>query len=459
MPLRERKEVQALLRHGENLTEGRAALLWSLLIDLVYLALAPVVFLCLLVVSRGFTRPKLRRGLCSKIWSTPLREGSGPSFWIHAVSVGEVLTALPLIEKLRQAYPDWDLRVSVSTFTGLEVAEKRLPGTTVFYFPLDFSPIVARFLRRHRPSVVILMELELWPNFLLGARRRGVPVLVANARITERSASRYRLGGALTRRFFNLVTSFGAQNAAYRDRFLAVGVDPSRVEVLGNLKHDKEPSPVAARGDATRQLLGWSPGDTLVLVAGSTHPGEERHFCAHHGELKSRYSQLRLVLAPRHTERLSAAELSRWGATEPLLRWSTIRQAVSEGRRAEAGSSILVVDTLGELELFYSLADVVFVGGSLVPRGGHNIFEAARLGKPVLFGPHFKNFQEEGDLLIQERAAISVSGVDGLKASLESLLDRPSERMALGTRAREVTQRLRGATDRHMKWIELYLSG
>lgn len=428
------------------------------LVDLLYLALAPFGLAYLLVASRGFTLPKFRRGLLSKFGRTPRREGSEPSFWVHAVSVGEVLTAQPLVEALRRAYPGWDVRVSVSTYTGFEVARKRLPDAVVFYFPADLSFVVRRFFRRHRPTCVILLELEVWPNFLLAAAREGVPVLVANGRVTERSARRYALAGPLARRFLNLVSSYGVQNETYRERFLRLGVEPGRVEVLGNLKHDREPAPAAARAPATRAALGWDFEGSAVLVAGSTHPGEEAAISALYERLASRHPNLRLVVAPRHVERLVSGEIERWGCARSFRRWSEFRDRLG-GLTGGLGESVLVVDTLGELELFYALGDVVFVGGSLVPHGGHNLFEAARLGKPVVFGPSYQNFQEEGDALIAEGAAVRVEDERGLEAALERLLSSREERERLGRAARAVTDRLKGATARHIAWIERRLRG
>jgi 3-deoxy-D-manno-octulosonic-acid transferase len=433
--------------------------LGQLLLDIIYLSLAPLV---LLVLSRGFARAKYRRGFREKLGSVPVREGDGPSFWVHAVSVGEVLTSLPLLGALRKRYPGWDVSLSVSTYTGLEVARKKLPETTVFYAPFDLSFAVSRVYRRRRPSMIVLVELELWPNLLLEARRRGVPVLVANGRITERSSRRYAAAGRLARSLFGLVQSFGAQGDEYRARFLRLGVDPRRVEVLGNLKHDRTPPPLVERAEDVRQRLGWEPAKTLVLVAGSTHPGEEEILCNLYREVRREEPRLRLVLALRHVERIaSLRELPDWGAGEALVRWSGLREAALAGAAEQASllspAGALVVDTVGELELFYALADVVFVGGSLIPHGGHNLFEAASLGRPLLFGSHFDNFREEGNLLLAEEAAVCVSDPSELRPALERLLADPGERRRLGERARSLTERLRGATGRHIEWIDRQL--
>jgi hypothetical protein len=209
----------------------------------------------------------------------------------------------------------------------METARARLPEGVAIWAPVELSWVLGKFFRRLRPAAVVLMELELWPNFLLTARRLGVPVLVANGRITERSARRYARLGPAARALFGCVDSYGAQSAACRDRFLRLGVEPARVELLGNLKHDQRPSPKAARAPETRAWLGWAPQATAVIVAGSTHPGEERALCALHARLSAHRPELRLVLAPRHVERLSDAEIESWAAARPIVRWSSIRDA------------------------------------------------------------------------------------------------------------------------------------
>ena len=442
-----------------------------LLVDAIYLLVSPFVLLYVLVASRCFSRPKFRRGLWQKLGCVPVRESRIASFWIHAVSVGEVLAAAPLIEALRHRYPDWNVDVSVSTYTGFEVARKHLTGVDLFYFPLDPSPVVARVFRRRRPTVVVLIELEVWPNFLVTARRRRVPVLVANGRITERSARRYGYGGGVTASLFQLVSSYGVQNEVYRDRFSALGVGPERLQILGNLKYDRRPSPRVESAHALRQRLGWPSGERLVWVGGSTHPGEERTLWSVYLDLKREFPSLQLVLVPRHVERLSPGELASWsppdaGAVE-MVRWSAINVAVEmDGSSAANGplgdlplgeGHVLIVDTVGELEVLYAMADVVFVGGSLIPHGGHNLLEAAWLGKPIAFGPHYTNFQEEAEILLAAGAARCVEDAGRLVETVRGWLQDVGERQRVGEKAREVAEGLGGATQRHMKWIEQQL--
>lgn len=430
----------------------RSALALSLLLDLFFLLASPILLLGLVVASRGFSRPKLTRGLLRKLGFSLPRAVSPGGIWIHAVSVGEVLTSLPLVRSLQASRAGLPIHISVSTYTGLDVAQKHLPGATIFYAPIDFSPVLRRFFRRLRPRALILMELELWPNLLLVARGLGVPVLVANGRITARSAGRYGKLGPLARALFRLPASYAAQNEVYRGRLLALGVPPARIEVLGNLKHDREPAPCASEGPRTREQLGWQGAGTFVWVASCTHPGEEELVLRVWRRLRSSCPGLRLVLAPRHIERLSPEEVRGWGAGE-LARWSRLASATSSGVETPS-PDILLVDTLGELDRFYSLADVVFVGGSLVPRGGHNVLEPARLGRAVLLGPHHENFRDEADVLLADRAALLVADEGVLQESVAGLLADADSRLRLGRAAEEVCGRLKGATRRHMRWLE-----
>jgi 3-deoxy-D-manno-octulosonic-acid transferase len=430
-------------------------LLESLLVDLVYLLASPVVFLVLLVLSRGFKLPKYRRGFLQKLGYVPIREGDDPSLWIHAVSVGEALTAEPLVEALAESFPRHDISISVSTSTGFEVARQRYPGRTVFYAPFDVSSCATRALHRRRPDAILLVELELWPNFLLTAQRLGVPVLVVNGRLTTRSSRRYALAGGLARWLFGLVTAYAVQNEEYAARFRRLGVPPERVAVLGNLKHSRRPRVSPQEAEALRSRLGWPASDGfVVLVAGSTHPGEERLLCEVYAALREQEPRLRLVIAPRHVERLARGESASWGAVRPLVRWSEWRYRGDEA----LGERILLVDTVGELERFYALADMVVVGGSFVPHGGHNVFEPAALGKPTCFGPHTQNFADEVRVLLEAGAAQRGANGGELRRCLERWLADPGERRRLGEMARTAVEELQGAARRHVEWLGRALS-
>ncbi len=419
--------------------------------DLFYLILAPIVFLVLLWVSRCFTRPKYRRGLLARIGGFPRRSGDRRCFWIHAVSVGEVLIAEPLVEALKKKYPDWDVAISVSTYTGREVALKRFADDLVFYYPLDLTPVVSVALERLRPTVVILLELELWPNFLLAAGRRDIPVLVANGRMTERSCRGYRRLGGLGRLLFRQVRAYTVQNDEYAARFRSVGLPAEMISTLGNLKYDRRPPASAERSEETRAHLGWSrETGAVILVAGCTHPGEELLLCRMLTRWKEIEPRLKLVLAPRHIERLAPEEIQRWESPFPVVPWSALE-------KNGLGEQILLIDTVGELERFYGAADLVVVGGSFVPHGGHNLLEPTRLGKATLFGPHHHNFKEEANYLLRHEAALCVSNAGELDAKLTELLRQPEECRKLGQKARAATLALQGVVERHLDWLERVL--
>ncbi|MCZ6794527.1 MAG: 3-deoxy-D-manno-octulosonic acid transferase [Planctomycetota bacterium] len=435
------------------LSRRATLLVGALLLDFLYLLVSPLVLVVLLIVSRGFTRPKVRRGFLRRLGFSPCRRGERPVVWIHAVSVGEVLVAEPLVRAFQKEHGDWDVVLSTSTYTGEDVARRRLPDLPVFYFPLDVTPCTSLALRRTRPVAVVLLELEVWPGFLLAARRRGVPVLVANGRLTERSARRYRWLGPFGRFLFRQVAAYSVQSDEYARRFRGLGARPESVEVLGNMKYDRSPPASAARPDETRALLGWSrQSGAVILVAGCTHPGEERMLSAMLSRLAERQPGLRLVLAPRHVERLVSGEVESWRCPSPVVCWSELRDR-DDGPH-DLGENILLVDTVGDLERFYAAADLVVVGGSFVPHGGHNLLEPTRLSRPTLFGPHHENFKEEARHLLEHGGAICVADAVELEKRLGDLLDDPEERRQLGERARRATDLLKGAVERHLEWLD-----
>ena len=425
--------------------------------DLLYLLFSPVVVIGWLILSRFMTRDKYLRGFFQKLGSVERREGESRSLWVHAVSVGEVLTAAPLVEALGSAFDGWDVSMSVSTPTGFDTARKRLPGTKVFYAPFDLSPLVARTFSRRRPDVLVLLELEVWPNFLLEAGRRGVPVLIANGRLSGGSSDRYSRTGFLGRWLFSMVDRVAAQNAAYADRFKELGVEPGRIEVLGNLKHDREVGVSAADAAELRAGLGWSEGE-LVMVGGCTHPGEESILLGILSRLQGEQPGLRLVLAPRHVERLAGETPAGWIPPDDTERSFTMWSGWQAGAGEALGDSVLVVDTVGDLERIYSIADLAVVGGSFVPHGGHNVLEPASLSRAVLFGPHTANFEDEVSLLLAGRGGILARDPEELEKALAELLGNAEEREKMGQRAGETFSGLSGAVERHVEWIERALS-
>ncbi|MBI3625830.1 MAG: 3-deoxy-D-manno-octulosonic acid transferase [Candidatus Rokubacteria bacterium] len=418
--------------------------LYTCLLLAVVLAYAPVFVLRRLLSERDAT------GLLQRLGYRSPRLPPEPRCWIHAVSVGEVMAALPLIDALRRRWPYLHPVVSTVTPTGAKVARERLgPEVTHFYFPLDFPGPVHRVLAGVRPRFFIAMETELWPNFLRALRARGVPAMIANGRISDRSFRRYRLVRPFMHRILDGITVFGMQSAEDARRIISLGAPPERVIVTGNLKTDVPPS--EAGGDALwRRLLGLT-GEELVWVAGSTHRGEEELLLEGFDGLKRRHPSLVLVIAPRHPERVPEVERLIRARGHASVR----RTALPRDRNRNA---IIVLDTVGELAQLYQLAEVVFVGGSLVPAGGHNMLEPALRRKPVVFGPHTTNFRDGTELLMKAGAARVVRDGRDLANILDQLLRDPGLRASMGEAAFEAVAGRQGALRHTLELIERFLS-
>jgi 3-deoxy-D-manno-octulosonic-acid transferase len=391
---------------------------------------------------RDMARARLGAGL-----PPPPRAGERRRVLIHGVSVGEVKAAQSLVRGLAAARPDLEVVISTTTHTGYAVATKLYPALRVVRFPLDLTPVVRRFLERIGPVCVVLVELEIWPNFLREANRLGVPVAVVNGRITGKSFGRYRLFRGLLPQF-NRITLFCVQDEEYAARFQDLVGDRDRLLVTGNVKADGVPVGAVEPGPELRRLLGPRPGQK-TLVAGSTHEPEEKllvEACAR------AVPGARLVLVPRHPERSAslARDLApRDVASRDPSSGGRAPQLLSRLRAGEAPdpSRPAIVDTMGELEAVYALADLVYVGGSLVHHGGQNVLEPAAQGKPVVHGPHVWNFAQEAALLERAGASRRLSGPADLGAALAELLgdDAARERMARAGIAAVAAQR--GATE------------
>ncbi|MBL8259150.1 MAG: lipid IV(A) 3-deoxy-D-manno-octulosonic acid transferase [Candidatus Competibacteraceae bacterium] len=424
--------------------DWRAPLLGGLYTGLLYLAL-PLALARL--HWRGRRDSDHRRRWRERLGFIPSLPPSG-CLWVHAVSVGEARAALPLIRALRARYPETPLLVTTTTLTGSRQVQAAL-GDRVrhVYAPYDLPGAARRFLRRARPRLAVIMETELWPNLLRRCAQTGIPVLVANARLSERSARGYARIGPLTRAMLRDVSLIAAQADADAERFRGLGAP--RVQVTGNLKYDLTlPATLPERGRTLRHaLLG---ANRPVWIAASTHAGEEEPILAAFASLRSRWPALLLLLVPRHPERFDGvAALCRERGFKLARR--------GEGRACEPNTAVFLGDTMGELLLFYAAADIAFVGGSLVPTGGHNVLEPASLGLPVLFGPHMFNFTEAGQRLLEAEAAWQVSDASDLAAAVERLLADPASGRAAGQRGRAVVERHRGALAASLAQIERLL--
>jgi 3-deoxy-D-manno-octulosonic-acid transferase len=406
---------------------------------LLYLALP---FASLLVLARGLREREYWRGWQQRFGFGPPRAGGG--LWVHAVSVGEVQAAAVLIEALRVRLPSHEITLSCATPTARARGRALLPDFDVRYAPYDLPGSVRRSLAALQPRMLIVMETELWPNLLHETQRRGVPILIASARVSARSARIYQRVPGLLRASLAGGVWVGAQTEADAQRFVALGVRPSHLAVVGNIKFDRTVPP--GQPERGAQLRARYASGRAVWVAGSTHAGEEQIVLEAHRRLLERQPRALLILAPRHPQRFDAAAAS--VAAQGL---ACIR------RSAEAPAddyAVLLLDTLGELADFYAAADVAFVGGSLVPIGGHNLLEPAALGVPVLSGPEQFNSPELARALSERGALTIVHDAAELAAALTRLLADPPARAQQGAAGRAAIDANRGALERLLVLID-----
>jgi len=402
-------------------------------------------------------------------WGFPqeLRLGSGQgrnegTIWIHAVSVGEVLAAYPLAKQLKERHRDSRLVVSTTTATGQKLARERMQfADAIFYFPLDWRGPVRRAIKMVRPATVIIVETEIWPNFLRECRRAGVPVIFVNGRLSEKSFRGFRraivfscgvLRGFL-KRILNDAALFLMQSEQDASRLLDLGAEPKRVIVAGNLKYDL--------GDpAESPLSEWLAGELArnhrqpVLVAGSVMANEEIHVLRAFAEVEREFPRALLILAPRKPDRFDeAARIIGESRREPVRR-SNLKLNGTGSTELSAPGSVLLLDSMGELASLYRFADVVFVGGSLVPSGGHNILEPAAFSKVPVYGPSMDNFREMAAKFLHAGAAVQVNTPEALGAAWIALLKEDIRAMRMGAAARDLVDRNRGATARVLASIE-----
>ncbi|MSO30952.1 MAG: 3-deoxy-D-manno-octulosonic acid transferase [Acidobacteria bacterium] len=371
------------------------------------------------------------------------------SIWVHAVSVGEVLAARPLISELRRRYPRLRLFLSTTTRAGQQLARRSVTDVDdVLYFPFDWTFSVRRTLDHVKPRLFVMIETEIWPNLLRECRRRGVHTVLVNGRISYRSFPRYLLIRPFFRRVLADVDRFCVQSDEAARRLARLGADPARITVTGSLKFDAlDVIPTPGRGRERVLRFFRMSSNRPVLVAGSTLKGEEQAMIRAFNRLRTSGSNALLVLAPRHPERF--ADVERLCRQEGL---STIRRtelAIDAEPRADA----VVLDTIGELAEVYQLAMVVFVGGSLVRAGGHNILEPAVFGKPIVFGPHMENFAEIAEAFLANDAAVQLRSERELDAAIVSLMGDPVRRARLGAAARALVDANRGAKDKTLTVI------
>jgi 3-deoxy-D-manno-octulosonic-acid transferase len=396
---------------------------------------------------RMATTHKYREGMLERLGRVPAALAAlgreRPLIWLHAVSVGEVLAASRLVGELDRAFPGHCLVISTTTRTGQALARERFGAERVFYCPLDLPWAVRAYLKALQPKLLILAETEFWPNLLSGCFRRQIPVAVVNARISDRSWPRYRLLRRLWQPFLSKLGRVLAQSETDAERLKAIGCRTERVSVAGNLKFDVR----AAQEAEAARLLRIKANDLRLIVAGSTLEGEEAALVEIWPRLLEADPQLAMVLAPRHPERFGAvaALLARSGV-------SWVRRSDWQGKPAERiepvrPGQIVLLDTIGELASVYSLAAVAFVGGSVIPAGGHNPLEPAQFGVPIVMGPHYANFRAITDDL-REHNAVRIATREELADTLIDLLRDSAAAQAMGERAKQVFNQQAGATAR-----------
>jgi 3-deoxy-D-manno-octulosonic-acid transferase len=386
---------------------------------------------------------KYRKGLTERMGRLPSRlqlpGEQEPVIWVHAVSVGEVLAVAGLVEELRHRFPQHRVFVSTTTDTGQALARQRFGEANVLYFPMDFAFAIRPYLRALRPQMVVIAETEFWPNFMRLAHTSGARIAVVNARISDRSWPSYRRFRGLLCRLLANVDLFLAQTPEDAARLRDIGANPERVRVAGNLKFDiPAPAPPAIVESMRKSFAATGAGP--VLVCGSTVEGEEPLLLKAFENLRVQHPRAVMILAPRHPER--------FGAVAALLEQMSIRfwrRSLWNGEPLTSG--VFLVDTIGELAALYELADVAFVGGSLVPHGGHNIIEPALHGAAIVVGNHTENFRDIVSLF-QSRGAVRIVGPAELPLVLLELLANDTERRALGQRAAETMRSQIGATAR-----------
>ena len=418
-------------------------LLYSLLLFLALLVSIPVYFVKLKLFRKEglFIRERLGARL-------PVRESDKPFLWIHAVSVGEVLSLQNLVKEVRRKHPDWEIGFSTLTNMGQRVAQEKIRGVDhIFFIPFDFPWTVGRAFRALRPRLLILAESEFWPGLLKEARRYSCRVLLVNGRISARSFKRFWRFRRMANGVFKNIDRFLVQTAQDKDRLEKIGVPSSRLEISGNLKCEVH-LPELGEKDLLRlkKELGI-PDSKMVVVAGSIHKGEEDRLIRAYGEARAKNDDLCLVLAPRHPEKFGEIEKV-FQDREFVVRRKT---ALQPGQSWD----ILILDTIGDLARLYALSDLAFIGGSLVPWGGQNLLEPAFYGKPIFFGPHMENFASLAEEFVKAGAAKIVDRPEDL---VEMFLFKDAKAMAeMGHRAKKILCSLQGATEKTLSAIDFFM--
>ena len=405
---------------------------------LLYLSL-PIAILKLISKERKspFRNAKLKNQLGF------VTKTSGKVIWVHCVSVGEFNAARPLIDQILDIYPEHKLAITTTTITGAEAVRNHYQDRVIHYFfPFDLPFIVGPFVNKINPVACILLETEIWPNLINNLNKKAIPVVLVNARLSERSFSKYqRFSSNLVQKTLNQLTLIGSQNKHSSERFLSLGVSPNKVVTVGNLKFDSNEKDNPNTTQSLQQMIG----QRRVVVFASTREGEEKKIIKSYVNTKDKFDAL-MIIIPRHPQRFDEVY-------NLIVDSGLDVKRRSDGLRCDENTQVLLGDSMGELLSYYSVCDIAFIGGSLIDTGGQNMLEAAATSKPILFGPSVFNFEQIAQLLLEKDAAIQVDDADDLMKTISSLLLDDPKRQKLGENAKNLLEKHRGAIDRLMKLI------
>ncbi len=426
-------------------------LLYNTLLTLLLVLCAPYFFV------KGFFQKRLRKSLIERMGFLGIEPFESP-IWIHAASVGEVFCSIPLLRRIKKEFPHRKIVLTTMTSTGHDAAKGQLTeADRVLFFPIDHPFILGRVLKRIQPALLLIAETELWPNLLRACGKKGIPIVLFNGRVSEKSFRGYLLFRFLFEKSLKYVSLFLMQTNEDQDRIIKIGAPPDKTKVVGNLKFDQA-LPSFTQEAATRLAQSFGlHGRETVFIAGSTHSGEEELLMSLSRELRQVAPDLIFILAPRHLNRLE--EVERMLQKEsPSWRRRTELSMNRTQRSQERQPGVILLDTMGELMSLYSLATLVFIGGSLVPVGGHNPLEPLFFKKCVLFGPFMFHFSEIARRLVEEGGAIQVNGVEDLSSHLRRLLKNEKARKEMGERGYQFLRKHQGATERTFEEIRRFLT-
>ena len=405
---------------------------------LLYLSL-PIAILKLIAKERKspFRKAKLKNQLGF------VTKTSGKVIWVHCVSVGEFNAARPLIDQILDIYPEHKLAITTTTITGAEAVRNHYQDRVIHYFfPFDLPFIVGSFVNKINPVACILLETEIWPNLINNLNKKAIPVMLINARLSERSLNKYqKFSSKLVQKTINQLTLIGSQNDPSSERFLSLGALPDKVVTVGNLKFDSNEKDNPNTTQSLQQMIG----QRRVVVFASTREGEEKKIIQSYVNLKDKFDAL-LIIVPRHPQRFDEVF--------NLIVDSSLKvKRRSDGLGCDESIQVLLGDSMGELLSYYSVCDIAFIGGSLIDTGGQNMLEAAAASKPILFGPSVFNFEKIAQLFLEKDAAIQVGDADDLMKTISALLLDDTKRQKLGENAKNSFEKNRGAVDRLLKLI------